>query len=170
MVGELNLPITSPMLVQGKNNSTYRCWHQLYTVHLHSHLLQCNLIAFPSAFTKSLVQQCGKRQSDDYEATYDPNPCPMSDTDVLRYDAMGLRSSNFLANVQNQGSCGSCWAFASSQMHTVYLTISLGRKLITISPQQATECVFTDRNGCCGGNGIAATQYFESVGSVQYKP
>ena len=174
MVGVLNLPITSPMLVQA-----------IICLLIIAGINYCSAFSFsPSAmpqprrspkwdaFTESLVQQRRKRQSDACEATYNPNPCPMSDTDVLRYDARGLRSSNFLANVQNQGSCGSCWAFASSHMYTDYLSISLGRKLITISPQQATECVFTDRSGCCGGNGIAATQYFKSVGSVsvQCKP
>jgi len=57
---------------------------------------------------------------------------------------------NVVTAVKNQGSCGSCWAFASSAVMESVIAIDTG-VLFDLSPQQITSC--TPNPDECGGSG-----------------
>ena len=99
---------------------------------------------------------------DDFDAQ--PAECPIAD--VTEFDALKRRSSGILVDVQSQGLCGSCWAFAASHMYSDYRSLSLGQQDVTFSSQELAECGSRDINGCCGGYPEWAAMYFMENGTV----
>ncbi|EAR83540.1 papain family cysteine protease (macronuclear) [Tetrahymena thermophila SB210] len=77
----------------------------------------------------------------------------------IRTDGPGL-----LQPVENQGQCGSCWAFSTSGAVESYYS---AKKNITLnlSKQQLVDCVY-DHGGCDGGWFNDAFKYIQSVGIV----
>jgi cathepsin B len=67
-----------------------------------------------------------------------------------------------IANVRDQSSCGSCWAFGSTCSFESRACISTGKD-IKYSPEDTAFCSNAG-NGCQGGN--SAWNYFESTGVV----
>ena len=61
------------------------------------------------------------------------------------------RKHGMISEVKNQGSCGSCWAHASTEQLESYLRLATRKKLVTISVQQITSC--TPNSLQCGGTG-----------------
>merc|ERR1711935_23820 len=57
---------------------------------------------------------------------------------------------NVTTAVKNQGQCGSCWAFATTEMIESYYTIETGN-ILNLSAQQVTSC--TPNPLACGGTG-----------------
>jgi len=74
------------------------------------------------------------------------------------------RNKNIVTSVKSQGSCGSCWAFASTA--TIESQWALKTKqLIDLSEQDLVNCATT--NGC-GGNSIdSAYSYVINNGEAQ---
>eukprot|EP00766_Chilomastix_caulleryi_P000679 gnl/Chilomastix_caulleri/166.p1 GENE.gnl/Chilomastix_caulleri/166~~gnl/Chilomastix_caulleri/166.p1 ORF type:complete len:334 (-),score=140.20 gnl/Chilomastix_caulleri/166:88-1035(-) len=64
--------------------------------------------------------------------------------------------------VQDQGSCGSCWAFATVAASETAWAISHG-ELIKLSEQQLVDCDSAN-GGCDGGNMVPAEKYVEEHG------
>jgi cathepsin L len=60
------------------------------------------------------------------------------------------RTQGIVTAVKSQGSCGSCWAFASTAVIESHLAISTG-KLFDLSTQQVATC--TPNPNECGGQG-----------------
>jgi len=60
------------------------------------------------------------------------------------------RESNTITAIKNQGSCGSCWAFCTTEMIESYAAIATGN-LTELSSQQVTSC--TPNPLSCGGTG-----------------
>merc|ERR1712002_13490 len=60
------------------------------------------------------------------------------------------REKNAVTEVKNQGQCGSCWAFATTEMIESYAAIATG-DLTELSAQQVTSC--TPNPLKCGGTG-----------------
>jgi len=60
------------------------------------------------------------------------------------------RKKGVLTPVKNQGSCGSCWAFATVETVEAHLAINTG-KVIELSPQNVVSCLKNPKQ--CGGTG-----------------
>lgn len=59
-----------------------------------------------------------------------------------------------ITSVKNQGSCGSCWAFAATAVHESYQVLKNKRDVsINLAPQQLVDCSTGNpyNNGGCGG-------------------
>jgi len=65
-------------------------------------------------------------------------------------ESVDWREKGAITAVKNQGQCGSCWAFATTEMIESYAAISTGT-LPTLSTQQVTSC--TPNTMHCGGVG-----------------
>jgi len=70
-----------------------------------------------------------------------------------------------IANVRDQSSCGSCWAFGSVSSFESRACITTGKD-IKYSPEDTAFCqgIFGAGNGCSGGN--SAWGYFKNKGVV----
>ena len=77
------------------------------------------------------------------------------------YDA---RNEGIVTPAKNQGSCGSCWAFANVGAIESHLLKAGFFNSIDLSEQQLVSCDLTS-SGCCGGYGSAAT-YWETSGPI----
>ena len=69
--------------------------------------------------------------------------------------------------VKEQGGCGSCWAFASTQLVESYLTIGTGLRA-DLSPQQLVACGSNDDDcgGCSGSVPELAFSYLAASGGL----
>ena len=71
-------------------------------------------------------------------------------------------AGDYIAPVQDQGSCGSCWAFATVAATEAAWAIS-GNRLVKLSEQQVVDCD-TFNAGCDGGNMYPAEGYIQRTG------
>merc|ERR1712087_708789 len=65
-------------------------------------------------------------------------------------ETVDWRNKGVLTPPKDQGACGSCWAFASTETLEAHVAINTG-KLLTLSPQQYVNCVKNPNQ--CGGTG-----------------
>ena len=72
------------------------------------------------------------------------------------------RSHGAVNAVQNQASCGSCWAFSATAAVEAAHKIKSG-KLLKLSEEQLVQCS-TRNNGCHGGSMALAFKYLEGPG------
>jgi len=101
---------------------------------------------------------------EEYEAilTYQPGMYNVTST----FDKVGAttpidwRSSGCVSPIQDQGQCGSCWAFSSVSALESDYCIANGT-LFKLSEQQLVDCVKLCF-GCNGGNQSLAFNYYES--------
>ena len=86
---------------------------------------------------------------------------------VRQFDTLRRRDSGVLADVEDQGNCGSCWAFATTHAFTDLRSISAGTKQTLLSSEYTSRCIpEEDDNGCCGGHAYYAAKYFKQFGVV----
>jgi len=78
-------------------------------------------------------------------------------------DDIDWRSKNAVTPVKNQGSCGSCWAFAATEAIESEAFISSKYKLIVLGPQQIVSCD-KQSSGCNGGDPATAFKYIAANG------
>jgi C1A family cysteine protease len=70
--------------------------------------------------------------------------------------------------VKNQKQCGSCWAFsATEQIESDYI-LQHGKQVL-LAPQELVDCKGdgSQRNGCKGGNTLAAYKVIEQLGGIE---
>jgi len=65
-------------------------------------------------------------------------------------DSLDWRERGVISSVKNQGSCGSCWTFGTTELIESYMAIYHGVKQ-DLSMQQLVDCV--DNSNECGGSG-----------------
>jgi cathepsin B len=72
---------------------------------------------------------------------------------------------NCIHPIMNQGSCGSCWAFASTEVLSDRLCIASGGRVnVVLSPQMLVSCDNGKSRGCGGGYPYNAFQYMANKG------
>ena len=81
------------------------------------------------------------------------------DTSVLATE-VDWRTKGVVNKVQDQGQCGSCWAFSSTAAIESSHAIQKG-ELLKLSEQQFVDCSKGGNEGCNGGLEIWAFQYAE---------
>jgi len=74
-------------------------------------------------------------------------------------------SKGVVTGVYNQGQCGSCWAFSTTENIESMWAIA-GHGLENLSMQQIVDCDSAD-DGCNGGNPPTAYQYVMSAGGLE---
>ena len=112
-----------------------------------------------------------KRSTSSWE---DGDTCTM--TGLTADDTLGRRVSGLLSPPQNQGWCGSCWAFGAAHTYTDHRSIAAGSLTDQLSPQYLTACITNNReptqetqqpiDGCCGDSIGNAVRYLQMVGAV----
>jgi len=64
------------------------------------------------------------------------------------------REAGVVSPVKNQGQCGSCWAFASTEVIESHYMIASDRRGTVLAPQYLVNCV-KNPNGCGGSGGCS---------------
>jgi len=91
-----------------------------------------------------------------YLGGYKRMPTPATKFDTISKPAKDLptemdwRTKGVITDVKNQGQCGSCWAFSTTEMIESYAGLASGTTP-ELSPQQVTSC--TPNPLSCGGTG-----------------
>ena len=78
------------------------------------------------------------------------------------YDA---RDDGIVTSAKDQGSCGSCWAFASVGAFESHLLKEFAVEPKDLSEQQQVSCNLS-MGGCCGGN-MTALQWWQTQGAIK---
>jgi C1A family cysteine protease len=84
---------------------------------------------------------------------------------VSEFDWRNRHGRNWMTSAKNQGSCGSCWAFAAVGTTEAYVNLFYNQLLnLDLSEQDVLSC----NNGgtCSGGNTGSALNYIKSTGVV----
>jgi len=85
-----------------------------------------------------------------------PNPTVIANAN----DSVDWRTKGVVGPVENEGQCGSCWAFVTAESIASACAIAGGGKYVLLSVQQIIDCSFSYGNqGCNGGLPDNAFQY-----------
>lgn len=68
--------------------------------------------------------------------------------------------------VKNQGDCGSCWAFSTTETIESSFSMTTGRKAPLLAEEQIIDCDAYD-NGCNGGDIPSACRYVMKYGGIE---
>jgi len=87
-------------------------------------------------------------------------------TDVVAPASFDWRSHSpsVVTAVKDQGQCGSCWAFATTESVESMWALA-GNNLVVLSPEQIVDCDTVDA-GCNGGDTPSAFKYVTDAGGL----
>jgi C1A family cysteine protease len=89
-------------------------------------------------------------------------PIPLVTAAPPTLDWRGVEGVSYVTPVKNQGSCGSCWAFATTAGLESQVMISTAGMPIDISEQILVSC--SGMGNCSGGSSAGASNYIRDVG------
>ncbi|XP_050355878.1 cathepsin L-like proteinase [Nymphalis io] len=95
------------------------------------------------------------RPSDPHDLGSMPFPHTIEEVEEIAQDLpenYDMRVEGFISSIKNQGSCGSCWAFATTAAVEGALARSNGARNLDLSEQSLVDCAWGyDNYGCKGG-------------------
>lgn len=109
-------------------------------------------------------RRCGLKLTPEIIAQWESSPKLKAPEGAKFPSSFDWRNNNGVTPVQNQGNCGSCWAFAPVAALESKLLISYGT-LTNLSEQQVVSCN-PDSFGCGGGWGSTTYDLFRDYGVV----
>jgi C1A family cysteine protease len=83
-------------------------------------------------------------------------------------DWRNISNKNYVQSMKDQGSCGSCWAFASVSALESYTALATGQ-LPNLSEQNLVDCSYVGKDGCNGGANPDAFNYVLRNGGIASK-
>lgn len=92
---------------------------------------------------------------------------PLAQTNQAAYKDWTQVTPSVVNPIENQGQCGSCWAFSTTG--AVESTYAIAKnQLFILSPQQLVDCAtfFYGNHGCNGGNMYPSFGYLEKYGQM----
>jgi C1A family cysteine protease len=89
-------------------------------------------------------------------------PLPMVEGAPATVDWRNVEGVSYVSPVKNQGSCGSCWAFASTAALESQIMIDTAGMPVDISEQILVSC--SGCGSCSGGSSASASNYIRDVG------
>jgi len=76
-------------------------------------------------------------------------------------DSVDWRNNNVVNPIEDQGGCGSCWAFSAVSTMESYFALATGY-LPQLSVQNLVDCTYTTYDGCQGGQIYDGFKYVQS--------
>ncbi|KAA6317215.1 MAG: putative dipeptidyl peptidase 1 precursor, partial [Streblomastix strix] len=115
-----------------------------------------------------------RQQSKDYEKIVTPvQPVPSDPRHIAQFpsslDWSNYSNFDYVEPVQNQGECGSCYAFATLGMMEARYSLALNKTVdVSLSVQDIVSCSYYTQ-GCFGGHGSTTSQWMRDHGIVSEK-
>jgi len=111
-------------------------------------------------------KRLGAREDEDILATalssQETAPIPEVVGAPATLDWRNVNGISYVSPVKNQGSCGSCWAFATTAGTESQVTIATGGLPIDLAEQILVSC--SGAGSCSGGSSATASNYIRDVG------
>jgi C1A family cysteine protease len=89
-------------------------------------------------------------------------PIPVLEGAPATFDWRNLEGISYVTPVKNQGSCGSCWAFATTAGLESQVMMATGGMPIDLSEQILVSC--SGVGSCSGGSSAAASSFIRDTG------
>jgi len=96
--------------------------------------------------------------------TVEPEPT-MPSSNLAAPTSFDWRDKNAVTPVKNQGQCGSCWAFSTTESIESFWFLA-GHNLTSLAVQQIVSCDTVD-GGCNGGDTPTAYAYVKKAGGIE---
>lgn len=111
-------------------------------------------------------KRLGNREDDDLLAEFlssnETAPIPQVEGSPATLDWRNVAGFTYVSPVKNQGSCGSCWAFATTAALESQVMIATAGTQVDLSEQALVSCSGT--GSCSGGSSASASTFLRDVG------
>lgn len=85
---------------------------------------------------------------------------------IASFDWRNRHGQNWITHVEDQGGCGSCWAFCATGTTEQALNLYFNRHLnLDLSEQAALSC--SNSGTCAGGNPGGVFEYYKNTGAIE---
>ena len=115
--------------------------------------------------SQKYVDQSAQSRKQNDDAAASTSKWRFEHTEVTDGTSIDWRDHGVVGAVQNQGSCGSCWAFGAVESLGDRFAIATNASSPVLSPEDLVSCDELSL-GCLGGFISMAWRYIESVGVV----